>query len=41
MDVRRLGWADGYGEQDIESLETLVKLEQLWLGKNKITELKV
>jgi len=27
--------------QDIENLETLTSLEQLWLGKNKITELKV
>lgn len=27
--------------QDIENLETLASLEQLWLGKNKITEMKV
>ena len=29
-----------YG-QDIENLDTLGNLEELWLGKNKITELKV
>lgn len=28
-------------EQEIENLETLKSLEELWLGKNKITELKV
>lgn len=28
-------------QQEIENLETLTSLEQLWLGKNKITELKV
>lgn len=27
--------------REIEGLEELVKLEELWLGKNKITELKV
>ena len=27
--------------QEIESLDTLTGLEELWLGKNKITELKV
>ena len=27
--------------QDIENLDTLTCLEELWLGKNKITELKV
>ena len=27
--------------QDIENLDTLTGLEELWLGKNKITELKV
>ncbi len=29
-----------YG-QDIENLETLTSIEELWLGKNKITEIKV
>ena len=27
--------------QTIEGLETLVNLEELWLGKNKITRLEV
>jgi hypothetical protein len=27
--------------QEIENLETLKSLEELWLGKNKITEMKV
>jgi len=27
--------------QDIENLETLTGLEELWLGKNKIIEIKV
>jgi protein phosphatase 1 regulatory subunit 7 len=27
--------------QDLENLETLTSLEELWLGKNKITEIKV
>ena len=27
--------------QEIENLDTLTGLEELWLGKNKITELKV
>lgn len=27
--------------QEIENLETLTALEELWLGKNKITEMKV
>ena len=27
--------------QEIENLETLTGLEELWLGKNKIIELKV
>lgn len=27
-------------EQEIENLDSLKALEQLWLGKNKITELK-
>lgn len=29
------------GWQTIENLETLTGLEELWLGKNKITEIKV
>jgi len=28
-------------EQEIVGLETLTKLEELWLGKNKITQIKV
>jgi len=28
-------------DQEIENLETLTGLEELWLGKNKITELNV
>lgn len=28
-------------EQEIENLETLTSIEELWLGKNKITEIKV
>ena len=27
--------------QEIENLDTLTGLQELWLGKNKITELKV
>ena len=27
--------------QEIENLDTLTGLEELWLGKNKIAELKV
>ena len=27
--------------QEIENLDTLTGLKELWLGKNKITELKV
>ena len=27
--------------QEIENLETLTALEELWLGKNKIVEMKV
>lgn len=27
--------------QEIENLDTLTALEELWLGKNKITEMKV
>lgn len=27
--------------QEIENIESLTGLEELWLGKNKITELKV
>lgn len=27
--------------QHIENLDTLVNLEELWLGKNKITKLEV
>jgi Leucine-rich repeat (LRR) protein len=27
--------------QDIENLDDLTALEELWLGKNKITEIKV
>ncbi len=27
--------------QEIENLETLTALEELWLGKNKIVEIKV
>ena len=27
--------------QEIENLDTLLGLEELWLGKNKITEIKV
>lgn len=32
---------DGADEQEIENLNTLTSLEELWLGKNKITEMKV
>jgi hypothetical protein len=28
-------------QQEIENLDTLASLEELWLGKNKITEMKV
>jgi Leucine-rich repeat (LRR) protein len=38
-------WACGgllFGDlQDIENLDDLTALEELWLGKNKITEIKV
>jgi protein phosphatase 1 regulatory subunit 7 len=30
-----------YLTKEIENLDTLTSLEELWLGKNKITELKV
>jgi protein phosphatase 1 regulatory subunit 7 len=33
--------ADIGHEQDIENLETLTSIRDLWLGKNKITEIKV
>lgn len=33
--------ANGCDEQEIENLETLTSIEQLWLGKNKIAEIKV
>lgn len=42
-----LCWGRAYAEsrlttaQDIENLDTLTNLEELYLGKNKITELKV
>lgn len=35
------GKADTGSVQDIENLETLTALEELWLGKNKIVEMKV
>lgn len=35
------GKADIGSVQDIENLETLTALEELWLGKNKIVEMKV
>jgi Leucine-rich repeat (LRR) protein len=31
----------GFAPQEIENLDTLASLEELWLGKNKITEMKV
>lgn len=27
--------------QEIENLDTLIGIEELWLGKNKLTEIKV
>lgn len=35
------GKADTGSVQDIENLGTLTALEELWLGKNKIVEMKV
>lgn len=35
------GEADTGSVQEIENLETLTALEELWLGKNKIVEMKV
>jgi Leucine-rich repeat (LRR) protein len=35
------GKADTGSVQEIENLETLTALEELWLGKNKIVEMKV
>lgn len=35
------GYLSSLSRQSIEGLETLVNLEELWLGKNKITRLEV
>lgn len=34
-------WRLTHSVQEIENLDTLKSLEELWLGKNKITEMKV